>query len=100
MSTTSLSLFKAQLNLGPDDVVDDVLLQHKLDAAELWVVRHIGRAVRDGEYATVIEAVLQLAAHWFEQREAVTFGGSGAPIPFGVHDMLAPYRESVTGYVP
>jgi hypothetical protein len=40
-----------------------------------------------------------LAAHWFEQREAVTFGTTGAAVPFGWTELLSPYRQAVTGHV-
>lgn len=49
--------------------------------------------------APVTEAILQLAALWYEQREAAAIGVSVAPIPFGVHDLLRPYCEVVAGYV-
>ncbi|MDD9730452.1 head-tail connector protein [Mameliella sp. AT18] len=97
MALTSITLLKAQLNLDHD--LDDALLLHKLDAAETWAASFIGAALADPVPAPVTEAVLQLAAHWYENREAVAYGGSGAPIPFGVVELLRPYRDEVTGHV-
>lgn len=38
-------------------------------------------------------AVLQIAAHWYERREAVVFGDAGQAMPYGVDDILQEYRE-------
>lgn len=96
---TPLPLLKSQLNLDHD--LDDALLAHKLGAAEEWIGAHIGRAFAgiDPVPATLTEAALQLAAHWYEQREAAVFSLSGAMIPFGVHELLASHREALTGHV-
>lgn len=40
----------------------------------------------------VAEAVRQLAAHLFENREASIVGVTASEIPFGVFDLLTPYR--------
>lgn len=99
MTTTpriALTLFKAHLNL--DHTLDDALLAHKLAAAEEWCRNFVGP---DNLVASAVidEAIMQLAAHWYEQREAVAFGGSGQQIPFGVLEILAPFKEQVTGHV-
>lgn len=96
---TPLALLKAQLNIEADDTRDDVLLQHKLAAAENWAECFIGGSIWSNHYPAVTEAILQLAAYWFEQREAASFGTSTQMIPFGVHELLSPYRGAVTGYV-
>lgn len=106
MITASLNLLKSQLNLDHDR--DDALLAHKLAAAEAWIVKHTG--CNGGTYspdwslndppADVIEAALQLAAYWYEQREAASFGVSMNAIPFGVYELLQSYREAVTGNDP
>lgn len=95
-SITSLSLLKSQLNLDHD--LDDALLAHKLKAAEIWIGNYTGTPFVAGN-AALTEAALQLAAFWYEQREAASFGMTTAPVPFGVRDLLDSYRESVTGYV-
>lgn len=94
-ATTPLNLLKSQLNLDHD--LDDALLAHKLDAAEIWIGRHTGTAFTAGD-AVLTEAALQLAAYWYEQRESAS-DVTMRPVPFGVYELLAPYREAVTGHV-
>ena len=48
--------------------------------------------------ASLTEAALQLAAYWYVSREAATDMRLTA-VPFGVLELIAPYRESVTGHV-
>ncbi|MEM1307260.1 MAG: head-tail connector protein [Pseudomonadota bacterium] len=43
--------------------------------------------------APIRQALLQLIAHWFENREPITFGTTGARIPDTVSALLAPYRQ-------
>ncbi|TPW26388.1 head-tail connector protein [Pararhizobium mangrovi] len=89
----SIDLLKAQLNLVGTD--DDVLLAHKLGAAEAWLAGYIGKPLStfDPLPADLVEAVLQLAAYHYEQREAASFGVSTLPVPFGVTDLARPHRE-------
>lgn len=93
---TPITLLKSQLNIDHD--LDDVLLAHKLDAAEIWIGKHTGIPFVAND-AALTEAALQLAAYWYEQREAASFGINTAPVPFGVRDLLSSYREQVTGNV-
>lgn len=92
---TPVALLKSQLNLDHD--LDDALLAHKLDAAEIWIGKYTGSPFAAGE-AVLTEAALQLAAYWYEQRESAS-DVTLRPVPFGVHDLLASYREAVTGHV-
>ncbi|MDO6521281.1 head-tail connector protein [Shimia thalassica] len=94
---TPVSLLRLQLNLDHD--LDDALLAHKLDAAEIWIGHYTGVPFAAGD-AALIEAALQLASYWYEQREAASFDVSTKPVPFGVRDLLDSYREQVTGHVP
>lgn len=91
--SASVALLKSQLNLVGDD--DDALLSHKIAAAEQWISDQIGKdlAEFDPIPATLTEAVLQLAAHWYEQREAVLIGIGANEVPFGVRELIRPYRE-------
>ncbi|KIN60641.1 hypothetical protein Z945_1617 [Sulfitobacter noctilucae] len=95
-STTPVTLLKLQLNLEHD--LDDELLQHKLDAAELWITNYTGSAFAEGN-AALTEAALQLASYWYEQREAVGFDVALKPAPFGVRELLDSYKTQVTGHV-
>lgn len=92
---TPITLLKSQLNLDHD--LDETLLAHKLDAAEIWIGHHTGTAFVAGD-AVLTEAALQLAAYWYEQRESAS-DMTMRPVPFGVYELLAPYREAVTGHV-
>jgi len=88
----TVALLKAQLNLDGTD--DDALLTHKIAAAEAWIEAQIGVAFADLDPypASLDEAVLQLAAHWYEQREAVLIGVSANEVPFGVRELIASSR--------
>lgn len=90
--TVSLALLKSQLNLTGTD--DDALLSHKIAAAQAWIEDQIGVAFADLDPlpASIDEAVLQLAAHWYEQREAVLIGISANEVPFGVRELIASSR--------
>ena len=91
MSVT-VALLKSQLNLTGTD--DDALLAHKIAAAEQWIADQIGVELVTLEPipATITEAVLQLAAHWYEQREAVLIGINSNEVPFGVREIIGSYR--------
>ncbi|WP_306113271.1 MULTISPECIES: head-tail connector protein [unclassified Roseovarius] len=97
MNTTQaeelLPLLKSQLNLDHD--LDDALLTHKLRAAGTWIENFVG-----GDFLTndpiMTEAALQLAAYWYEQREAAA-DQRLLEVPFGVHELLNRYRRVVTG---
>lgn len=77
----------------PDDE-NDALLQQKIDAATAWTAKYLGVELDNAalDDATVREAVLQLAGHLYENREASLVGVTAATIPFGVTDLLAPHR--------
>lgn len=92
-SITPLSLLKSQLNIEHD--LDDALLQHKIEAAEGYAHSYIGGPIPDPAPAAITQAVLMLAAYWYEIREAATVGGNAYMIPFGVHDLLQAYRQWV-----
>lgn len=87
---------KAQLNIEQDDLRDDLLLVHKVRVAQDWVGKHIG-APFDPDEPMQVEAAMMLAAHLYEQREAVAFGSSVAVVPFGVHALLESFKTAVTG---
>ena len=94
LAATPISLLKSQLNLDHDR--DDALLDLKLAAAESWIGRYVGSHFEPLR-SEMVEAALQLAAYWYEQREAASFATTTAAIPFGVHDLLEGLRRPVTG---
>lgn len=93
---------REQLNLTDDlGTGDDELLARKIAAAQGHIERLLGFKIEDtygGEDqdeipAPLVEAVLQLAAHWYENREASLVGVSGQELPFGVWSIVNEYRE-------
>lgn len=91
-----LADLKAHLNLTTD--TDDTLLAGKIAAAEQWVAIFIGADLAEDFQevpAPILEAIRQLAAHLFENREASLVGLSAQELPFGLFDLLSPYRERV-----
>lgn len=78
---------------------DQTLMAGKIDAAQNHIERMLGFKIED-EFGGVdqdpvppalCEAVMQLAAWWFENREAG--GDASRPLPFGVAEIVAEYRE-------
>ena len=95
MAIVQLSVLKAQLNVTSSD--DDGLLEIKLDAAQDHIERLLGFKIDtrfpDETPPALKEAVLQLASHWYEQREAAVFGISGQEVPFGVWQIITEFRD-------
>lgn len=90
---------KAQLNQTL--AVDDVLIERKIGAAQdhienllgFKIEETFGGAGQDVVPESLREAVLQLAAHWYENREAVLIGLNGQDLPFGVWNIVREYRQ-------
>lgn len=90
---------------GSPDAVDERSLQRLLDAATAHVERQLGFKLDDadelpgGTPADLELAVLQLAADWYENREASLIGITGRPMPFGVQEIVNEYRRYTFGEV-
>lgn len=84
---------RRQLNLDPDQE-DNAFLSAKLAAASGWIEAYVGEPLAglDPFPAAIREAILQLAAHLYENREAVLVGVSASELPFGMVDLIRPYR--------
>lgn len=99
MAIVTVAELKEQLNLSGSD--DDALLSQKIDAAQAHVDRNLGFAIEDqfgGEDQDPVpeplrEAVLQLAAWWYEQREAGLVGHRVETAPYSVSEIVQEYRE-------
>jgi uncharacterized phage protein (predicted DNA packaging) len=84
-----------------DDIgdVDNALLQRILNAAQNHIERLLGYSIEDqfgGEGQepvppVLVEAVSQLAAWWYENREAAS--DTARVLPFGVTEIVNEYRE-------
>jgi uncharacterized phage protein (predicted DNA packaging) len=92
----SLNDLKAHLNITISD--DDHLLTYKLEAASEWIALYTGIPMDACDTpAPVNEAIRQLAAHLYANREATLVGVTAQALPFGVLDMLLPYTPFVCG---
>lgn len=107
MAIVLLSEMQRQLALTDSAPGDDlVLLQGKIEAAQSHIERLLGFKIEDLFYPdhervadrgdrdplppALKEAVMQLAAFWFEHREAS--GDGGRPLPFGVAEIVNEHR--------
>ncbi len=72
----------------------DAFLVRKIAAAESWISAYIGEPVASLQPvpAALQEAVLLLAAHLYENREATVVGSTASELPFGVLDLIRPFR--------
>jgi hypothetical protein len=91
---------RSHLNITNTD--DDLLLDSKIAAASEWVSLYTAIPDPDPDAdgpcvipAPVKEAVRQLAAHLYENREATLVGVTSQSLPFGLLDLLMPYRAWV-----
>ncbi|WP_312620424.1 head-tail connector protein [Agrobacterium pusense] len=90
---------KAQLNILSSE--DDEIIGRKIEAAQNHIERLLGFKIEETYGGTdqeeippaLIEAVCQLAAHWFENREAALVGVSGEDLPFGLWQIVNEFRE-------
>jgi uncharacterized phage protein (predicted DNA packaging) len=92
MSVVQLADMKAHLNIT--FTTDDGLIMGKIAAAEDWISKYVGApwpptAPVPG---ALLEAIMQLAAHLYENREATLVGVTSQDLPFGLLDLLTPYR--------
>ena len=91
-----LTALKEHCNVLGDD--DNAVLGRLLDAAKAHTERQLGFKLTDTEQfpegppADIEQAVLMLAAHWFENREASIVGVSAQPIPFGFDEIIREHR--------
>ncbi len=94
---TALADLKGQLNII-DDETDDDLLERKLAAAEEIVTTDIGAdepVTYDSAPASLREAILLLAGHLYENREAVLVGVGADVLPLGYDDLIRRHRKWV-----
>lgn len=100
MATVDIALLK--MHVRADDFSDDdAYLQHLLDAAEQYVCEATNRTSEElvklggGKLpVTLQQAVLLIAGHWYNQREAVS-GVQMAEVPYTLQALIKPYRKLV-----
>jgi uncharacterized phage protein (predicted DNA packaging) len=97
----SLNDLKGHCNVTVND--DDVVLTRLLVSATAHIERLLGfklddtAELPDGPPPDIELAVLQLAADWYENREASLVGLSAQAIPFGVTQIVNEYRKYTFG---
>jgi hypothetical protein len=92
VSVIQLADMKAHLNVTFG--TDDTLIQGKIDAAEDWIAKFVCPPwlPADRVPGALLEAVRLLAAHLYENREASLVGVTSQDLPFGLLDLITPYR--------
>lgn len=90
-----LAAAKAQLNILDDQ--DNDLIERKLAAAISYMNRRLGFDLQTQFTADIPadleEAVLQLVAHWYENREGVVVGVNAQVLPHSINDVINEYRN-------
>ncbi|MEF2074355.1 head-tail connector protein [Consotaella aegiceratis] len=98
--TLDATTLRDHLNGVPDD---DAALSRLLGAATAHVEAQLGFALDDadefpdGTPADIEQAVLMVAAHWYENREATVVGVSAQELPIGVVDIIREHRNYTYG---
>jgi uncharacterized phage protein (predicted DNA packaging) len=96
-----LETLKAHCSVTID--TDDDMLERLLASAQKHVERELGYALDDtdelpdGVPEDLEEAVLQIAAHWYENREAALVGVTATSLPTGAADVIANHRTYTFG---
>lgn len=102
MAIVTVGQLEEHLGLPEDTALADTgLLADKIAAAQGHLERLLGYAIEDefgGQDQPDIpeplrEAVLQLAAWWYEQREAAITGTIVARAPHSIDEIVQEYRE-------
>ena len=100
MATVDFELLKQHVR-ADDFSDDDQYLAHLLEAAEQYVTTATNRnsdellEMGGGSLpATLQHAVLMIAGHWYNQREAVS-SVQMAEVPYTLQALIKPYRKLV-----
>lgn len=103
MDIVALNIFKSQVRLESDFSLEDSYLEYLLNTAEEVVMNYINRSkdeykdVTTGEYVfpkSIQHAVLVIAAHWYNQREAVS-NTQMYEVPITLTALLKPYKKLI-----
>lgn len=98
MAIVTVEELKEQIGWSDDlGAADDALMGRKIAAAQDHIEQLLGFKIElkylDDVPPALVEAVSQLAASWFENREATLVGVSADELPFGVWPIISEYRE-------
>lgn len=96
MSVVNLELFKKHVH-ADDFADDDEILTHYLGASEATVIRYCNRSEEEltemnaGTFPPeLVQAMMMLAAHWYNQRESVSLGQS-YQVPHSLQTLIKPF---------
>ena len=100
MAIVDLELLKKHVR-ADDFTDDDAYLRHLLDTAEEYICAATNRTGDElleaggGMFPAMLQqAVLLIAGHWYNQREAVG-NGQMAEVPYTMQALIKPYRKLV-----
>lgn len=98
MASVDIALLKQHVR-ADDFSDDDTYLAHLLEVAETYVCDATNRTrdelLTDGKLpVTLQQAVLMIAGHWYNQREAVS-GVQMSEVPYTLQALIKPYRKLV-----
>lgn len=98
MATVDIALLKQHVR-ADDFSDDDTFLAFLLEAAETYVCDATNRTSDELLAAgklpvTLQQAVLMIAGHWYNQREAVS-GVQMSEVPYTLQALIKPYRKLV-----
>ena len=101
MATIDIELLKKHVR-ADDFSDDDTYLAHLLEAAEQYVCTATNRTSAellelgggDALPVPLQQAVLLIAGHWYNQRDAVS-GVQMAEVPYTLQALVKPYRKLV-----
>ena len=100
MAVVSLALFKKHVR-ADDFADDDEYLAHLLEAAKVSVIIATNRTEQEltdgnaGKFPVPLtQAVMMLAAHWYNQRESVS-SVQMHEVPNALQALIKPYRKLV-----
>lgn len=98
MEIVSLSLFKQHVR-ADDFAADDEYLRHLLETASIAVVRSTERTEEEliemgggNMPKPIVQAVMMLAAHWYNQRESVSMTQM-YQVPDSLSALVKPYQK-------
>lgn len=98
MSVVCLALFKKHVR-ADDFADDDMYLSHLLETAEEVIISATNRAVselieaNDGIFPLPLQqAIMMLAAHWYNQRESVA-SVQMYEVPDALQALIKPFRK-------
>ena len=98
MSTPPITLADAKAHMNITTDIDDAVISDKLSAASTYVEHYIGQLFSDftdGVPPPLKEAVRQISAHFYENREPALVGVNAQEIPLSAFDLMDSYRKWV-----